>query len=174
MLLIIGFFTVGFVSGCREGCRDENSDNYNSEKKIGGARNCEYRFLTSVEVSYFPYQYAGGSPWDSTIQHTLMISFTNGSTDFVFNPITSTGHAVTFVPNSSNKLWNRNYCYQLYDQNALFNDCTCPSNCINVGFGWGVIASGNINPLKIGSDGKITVTATNGTVITFHYELREG
>lgn len=170
---IFALVIIVIFSSCRKVCTDPNSDNFNPKKRLNSGK-CLYRYLRSIEVNYFPHQYQSGNAWDTTITHNLDICLDGESPSAYLYQTTINSNSVLFTPSNKYafKLWNDIYNYELCDINAGFSDIQCNDYIAILPYG-GVIASGTINPLESGSDGKILINSTNGTVITINYEVLE-
>lgn len=178
---IIALFALGVTSlstSCKKdpppedtkigGCSDPDSPLYNANADYDD-NSCQYAFVTSYEITYHPEFDANGSDWDFltyTDADIYLILKEEGSTTELFHSaaVQDQPHNVpaTWTAPSSIKLYNKNYTFEVYDEDTGTSD--------------DFVGSGTFNPITSASNGVITAIGTNSsgnqTQLKIYYELR--
>ena len=157
-LLMLGIASLGlFGTACnKESCSDSNADNFDS--KAARSSNCIYRYVTSIQVSGVPSMRESGVSWDpeGNLPDLKMVFFKNesGHVDVVTNVLTDATGGTLTPPETM--FTNGDWQYELVDDDIGSSE---------------MIATGNFNPMKDGSNG--TIKITNGSIsISFNYVIK--
>ena len=145
------------------GCNDRDSPNYDPNAEGNG--DCQYVYVTSYEISYYPSQ-DNGSDWDfgfgSATNADLILNIGyNGEDVLIFQSTEKTnqnpGAPAIWQEPRQLKLRNEIYRWDLWDY-----DATSPND---------PIASGTFNPLDELDNGNITLQS-GGTQLVIHYIIK--
>jgi len=150
------------------GCSDPDSPLYNANADYDD-NSCQYAFTSSYEITSHPEKDANGDDWDFltyTDADLYVIIKEEGSTTELFHSTTIEDQPhnspATWTAPASIKLLNKNYTFEVYDEDTGSSD--------------DFVGSGTFNPIELANSGTITATGTNSsgdqTVFKIYYELK--